>query len=411
MTSTDKNEKTVDTKMLLNSALELIHECSPHDAVQSKKFTIDTKNNKGYCINDAISFYISLDSIYSGHKKISSRFSRATALKIIEKAIFDKKVAGGDFSDVGTMELLKVFTDAKPEDVKVIAPISGIRIDSEGPISIGPFELGLSSTLKLPIANDNGYYISSEIKDSYDNEKSISIAHDEFQEFINLIFFTAGRKDDSMFVKTGLPSYDSISHQQMYVETSSYQILKKNIDFPSTSIKNMIVEKVPLDNEFFAANKNFGALWDLYKNRKDGKKLSDFGSRILNCSISLGEALKTQTEKDSVIHTCIALEILLSYDEGSLFQKSIGDRLAETFVFIVAKDKESRIEMSKLLKKVYRMRSALVHGGNKEIDQSYATIIQYSRAAIAELLTSDKYKDIKKIDDLYDMVKAAQNSY
>ncbi|MBA0443374.1 hypothetical protein D7Y51_09725 [Stenotrophomonas maltophilia] len=131
----------------------------------------------------------------------------------------------------------------------------------------------------------------------------------------------------------------------------------------------------------------------------------------MNCSISLGEALKTQTEKDSVIHTCIALEILLSYDEGSLFQKSIGDRLAETFVFIVAKDKESRIEMSKLLKKVYRMRSALVHGGNKEIDQSYATIIQYSRAAIAELLTSDKYKDIKKIDDLYDMVKAAQNSY
>ncbi|MBH1550284.1 HEPN domain-containing protein [Stenotrophomonas maltophilia] len=411
MAQKNKNENTVDTKMLLDSAMDLIHECSPHEAVHSKKFTIDTKNNKAYCVNDVISFYISLDSIYSGHKKISSRFSRATALKIIEKAIFDKKVAGEYFSDTGTVELLKVFTDAQPDDVKVIAPISGIRIDSEGPLVIGPFEIGHSQSLKFPISNDNEYYISSAIKDSYDNEKSIAVAHDEFEEFINLIFLIAGKKDNSVFIKTDLPSYRSMSHQQMYVDTTSYQVHKGKVDFPCASIKNKIVEKLPVDNEFFAANDKFNALWDLYKKRKNKERISDFESRILNCSISLGEALKSQTEKNSVIHTCIALEILLSYDEGSLFQKSIGDRLAETFVFIVAKDKESRIQMGALLKQVYRMRSALVHGGNKEIDQSYVTIIQYSRAAIAELLTSDKYKDVKKIGDLYDMVKAAQNSY
>ncbi|MDV6557696.1 hypothetical protein FA510_28225 [Pseudomonas aeruginosa] len=140
-------------------------------------------------------------------------------------------------------------------------------------------------------------------------------------------------------------------------------------------------------------------------------KISDLNSRILNCSISIGEAIRSQKEKDSVIHTCIALEILLSYDEGSLFQKSIGDRLADTFVFIVAKDKESRLRASSVLKKVYRMRSALVHGGSKEIDQSYVGIIQLVRAAIAELLNSEKYKDVKKIDKLYEMVKDAQNSY
>lgn len=57
------------------------------------------------------------------------------------------------------------------------------------------------------------------------------------------------------------------------------------------------------------------------------------------------------------------------------------------------------------------MRSALVHGGNKEIDQSYINIIHLTRAALAELLTQEKYKEVKSIDTLYQMVKDTQNFY
>lgn len=125
----------------------------------------------------------------------------------------------------------------------------------------------------------------------------------------------------------------------MYIETSSYQIQEKSLPLSDASVSNKIAEKLPVDNDFFINNKNFSAIWDLYKKRKNSQNISDFHSRILNCAISVGEALKNQNEKESIIHTCISLEILLSYDEGSLFQKSIADRLAEAFVFIVAKDK------------------------------------------------------------------------
>lgn len=411
MSSKKNDEPVKKIRQFLNSALEAIQPCSEDEARQSMKAKVQIATGKALAVADINSYITLLDAIYNSDDKINQRFSRETAYKIIDEHIFERRFLDKEFSDEEASSLLKIFTDATPEDVKVIAPISGIRLDKKETTIIGPFEIGISEKLKIPISNDNDYYICSEVKNSYDNSKSISLAHDEFQEFINLIFFMAGKKDNSVFIKTGLPSYPSYTHQQMYVETSSYQIQKKSSDFSDASINSKIVEKIPVDNDFFLKNPSFNKLWEFYRERKDGNRITDFHSRILNCSIAIGEALRSQKEKESVIHTCIALEILLSYDEGSLFQKSIGDRLADTFVFIVAKNKDSRLQVSTLLKKVYRMRSALVHGGTKEIDRSYVDIIQLIRTAIAELLNSEKYKEINKIDKLYEMVKDAQNSY
>lgn len=372
---------------------------------------IEISTEKALGVSDINSYIKLIDSIFNSNKTISKRFSKKTVYELIDKRLFSRKLLEKEFSESDASSLIKEFTEVLPENIKVLAPISGIRLDSVKKLLIGSFEIGNSENLTIPISNSNDYYICSEIKDSYDNEKSISTAQNEFDDFIRLIFFMAGKKDSSIFIKTGLPAYQSYTHQHIYVETSSYQIQKKTSTIDSASIRNKTAEKIPVDNDFFKKNKSFSKLWDIYKERKDGEKISELQSRILNCSISIGEALRSQNEKDSIIHTCIALEILLSYDEGSLFQKSIGDRLAETFVFIVALDKDTRIKTSTLLKKVYRMRSALVHGGNKEIDQSYIDIIQLTRAAISELLTSEKYKNINKIDALYEMVKDAQNSY
>ena len=107
----------------------------------------------------------------------------------------------------------------------------------------------------------------------------------------------------------------------------------------------------------------------------------------------------------------MAFEILFSFDEGSLFQKSIGDRLADTFAFIVAKDKEARLQTIKSVKSFYRLRSALVHGGDSKVNNDYIIFNRLLSAAISELLNNVKYKDVKNIDALYEMVKDAQNSY
>lgn len=180
-------------------------------------------------------------------------------------------------------------------------------------------------------------------------------------------------------------------------------------EFPFGSISNTFVEKIPIDNEFFYKNVNFAKLWDIYE-RQNTKK-NTLEKRLLNASIAIGESALSKNIKNSIIYTSMAFEILFSFDEGSLFQKSIGDKLADTFAFIVAKDKETRLQTIKSVKEFYRLRSALVHGGDTKVNNDYITFNRLLSAAISELLNNVKYRNVKSIDALYDMVKEAQNSY
>ncbi|HCF6942845.1 TPA: hypothetical protein NIJ01_005071, partial [Pseudomonas aeruginosa] len=168
----DNDEKI---KNLLNAALKTIHACSREEAVASKRSKIKVRTEQALMVTDINSYLVLLDAIYNSESKISQRFSRETAYKIIEDNIFEIKFSGKDLSNEDIVSLLKRFTDVSPEDVKVVAPISGVRLDKEGAVIIGSFEIGLSGSLKMPISNNNDYYICSEIKNSYDNLKAISL--------------------------------------------------------------------------------------------------------------------------------------------------------------------------------------------------------------------------------------------
>jgi hypothetical protein len=356
-------------------------------------------------------FLLNLERIYSIREPIFTRFTRQKIYKFVEdelikykknKKMFTKDVSNGFFHQ---------FEEQKPFSKYIIAPISGIRLDRSKKINISIFEIGKASELKSILSNDtDGYYIAVKIDDVYDDLVAIEEAKNKFSDFIRLIVFMSGKNDKRIFIKTGLPSYPSMSHQQMYVETSSYHATK-NIEneFPNSSISSTYVEKIPVDNEFFYKNDNFAKLWDIYERQSSKKNTLD--KRLLNASIAIGESALSRNIKNSIIYTSMAFEILFSFDEGSLFQKSIGDRLADTFAFIVAKDKEARLQTIKSVKSFYRLRSALVHGGDSKVNNDYIIFNRLLSAAISELLNNVKYKDVKNIDALYEMVKDAQNSY
>ena len=133
--------------------------------------------------------------------------------------------------------------------------------------------------------------------------------------------------------------------------------------------------------------------------------------RLLNASMAIGESSLSRNTKNSIIYTSMALEILFSLNENSLFQPSIADKLSDAFAFFIGEDKETRLSASKAIKSFYSIRSALVHGGNPKVNNDYIIINSYLRAIIKELLNNEKYVDIKTISDLYTMVKEAQYSY
>jgi hypothetical protein len=395
---------------LLNEVLELIEQRPHAEAIKSVKFWLYP--DKCYALTDGEKFYSNLEGVFNIDKKISKRFSRKLIFDFLEESLLKKKNENNKYTEDMEDVIFDSFYQVSPKTLYVTAPISGIRLDENiNKFELSVFKFGDLSSLSIPISNENGIYIQTAINEVYDNSIAIKNAENSFYDFAKLIVFISGKNDKSIQINTGLPLRPSLSHEQMYVETTSYQITNEQGALEQGKIENKYLEKIPINNKFFYESKRFKKLWSMYEIKHKGNKLTDMQSRILNSSLAIGESAMSQNTKNSVIYTCIALEILFSYDEGSIFQKSIADRLADTFSYIVGEDKEARLISSNLLKKVYRMRSALVHGGDKEISDEYVAINILLKAAISELLNNEKYSQLKKIDELYAMVKDAQNSY
>lgn len=399
---------------LLNKNLSLIETGATSDAGIAHAKSWFSKNEILYISKQNIEqFNQILEQIYSLNENIYTRFTRQKIYKFIEDEIVKQKKDQSLFQEEISKNIFKTFEEQEPYSKYIIAPISGIRLDSVDKINISIFEIGKQSSLNSFLSNDaDGYYIAVKIDNIYDDLIAIEEAKNKFLDFIRLIVFLSGRNDKKILIKTGLPSYPSISHERMYVESSSYQIAENIEDeFPNGKMDSTYLEKIPIDNDFFCKHENFIKIWELYEKKHSNKKISKIETRLLNAAIAIGESAQSKNTKNSIIYTSMAFEILFSFDEGSLFQKSIGDRLADIFAFIVATDKESRLNTIKAVKDFYKLRSALVHGGDTKVNNDYIVFNGFLSAVISELLNNEKYKNVQQINDLYNMVKDAQNSY
>jgi hypothetical protein len=406
---------------LLNTLLNFIEKTSEINSSIYPKSWIINSNEMLFISRDNIEAYsITIENIYGINKNIYTRFTRKKVYEFIENKILMAKRKDIKFTKKISETFFKELENIKPYSRYIISPISGIRLDNLNKINISIFEIGKINQLKsnLFTNDEDGYYIAVKINDIYDDAIAIEEAKNRFSDFIRIIVFLSGKNDKEILIKTGLPSYPSISHEQMYVETSFYQITENMKDeFPSSEMNNRYIEKIPVDNNFFTKNKDFTKLWDIYEKQSLNKNISKkdkkdtMEKRLLYASIAIGESALSRNIKNSIIYTSMALEILFSFNENSMFQRSIADKLSDTFAFFIGVDKETRLSASKLIKTFYGLRSALVHGGNKKVNNDYIVINMYLRFIIKELLNNEKYKNIKTINDLYTMVKEAQYSY
>jgi len=395
----------------MGTAIELLEIVNSSELANQSSFKAwSSPDGTSVVVTDNAAYSNVLESLAFENSKISSRFSRKTIYKFIEDRLPRIKRSGQipESSESFFKELLE--QDAT--SMVVSAPISGIRLDK----GVRAFELacyrfGYLQDLKVPMANQTGMYISTTIKDVYDKEIAFQKAENAFLNFAKLIVFLSGKQDKSILIETGLPLKPDVSHEQMYVSTNSYQIQDEQGRIASAAVASIYVEKIPVNNDFFSSREVLGKLWDLYERKHAGGKLGDLESRILNAALALGESASTKDIRNSVLYTCIALEILFSRDDGALFQKSIGQNIADLFAFIVAKEAPARKEIVKLTKKVYGMRSAIVHGGDKEMSNENLVINHFMRAALGELLTAERFKEVKRLSTVCEMLLDAQYSY
>lgn len=352
-----------------------------------------------------------LEKIYNHNKIIKSKFSSKKIYQYTKKEVFSKKRMNLLFTQREAESFFNELLAIKPRSCKVMAPISGIRLDFQDIVNMSIFEVGKTDNLKLTFNSlQSEYYVSASIKDIYDDDLAIEIAENKFLDFIRLIVFMSGGDDRSIRIKVGLPVYESLGPIQMYVDSSSYRVVENDNSLRgSVAMQNKVMEKLPLDAPFFQSNGCFQKLWDIYE--EPITKKNKMKRRVLNASISIGESALSRNVKNSIIYTSMAFEMLFSLDESALFQSSIADKLAGNLAFIVGTDKHSRLQIIKDVKKFYALRSGLVHGASPDLDSSYMTFNVLLRESINELLNNEKYEKVNDISVLYEMLKEAQNSY
>ncbi|QPB79072.1 hypothetical protein EHE21_06625 [Proteus sp. GOKU] len=397
---------------IINEIMALMQTGTHKDIKNAQKYW--SFNDKMVYVNEMEKYNLLLEKIYELDKKINNRFYRSTIFKYLNEQLPKIKIQNKPFN-YDLESFFKDFYDVKPQNLVITAPISGIRLNNGiRSFELSCFKFGYLKDLEFPITGEteaDGMYISTIVKNIYDKAEAIQKAKDAFLNFAKMIVFISGKLDKNILIETGLPLKPSLSHEQMYVSTSSYQVSNENGPLESAQINNQFLEKIPVNDPFFCNSRYFKRLWDFYEKKHNSQKLNDIESRILNSALALGESALTTDTRNSIIYTCISLEILFSLDDGSLFQKSIGEKLSDVFSFIVAKDVDSRLEIGKLVKKVYGLRSAIVHGGKKELSSENLVVNIYMRAAINEILNNEIFSGINKLQDIYDKLKRAQNSY
>ncbi|SEQ55459.1 hypothetical protein SAMN03159444_01930 [Pseudomonas sp. NFACC02] len=395
----------------MSAMMELLKIVDTAELVKEKSYKSWTSfDGTAVVTTNSNEYFIILELLAIDNSTIASRFSRKTIYKFIEDRLPKIKRTGD--APASAEAFFAELLEQKSTSMTVTVPISGIRLDHDvREFELACFKFGYLQDLEVPLANQNGMYISTVISDVYDKEIAYEKAENAFLNFGKLIVFLAGKQDKSILIETGLPLKPDMSHELMYVSTNSYQVRDGNGFMSTADIRTKTIEKIPVNDPFFISREQLGKVWGLYERKHAGAKLQDLEARILNTALALGESASTKDMRNSILYTCIALEVLFSHNDGALFQKSIGQNVADLFAFIVAKDVNSRKSIAKLTKKVYGMRSAIVHGGDKEMSNENVTVNYFLRGALTELLTAERFKDTKRMSTIYDMMQDAQYSY
>jgi len=423
---------------ILNELLEIIIQSSPQcqECFSAYRSWISNKNLAFIVPHQYAQAYEILSmSIYLGDKFISTNFSPKTALTHAEKKIISLKKLGRNFDESSASSIFEELYKISPETKKIFAPISGIRLSNHSKFSIGAYVICHSSQFTIPISQAPCMCIGVTVEDVYDDIIALNIATNLFIDFCRIVHFFLGKFDNNHVIKIGLPALPSLSPTQMYVESSSFMILGGQDEFLGASTNNRTLEIIDIDNNLFIDHTQLSPLWNMHVHSiKDGKTLSNndrkkfnkkLSTRIINSSIATGEAAKNEDIKNSMIYACVALETLLSYDhetfindDNSFFKrvisavryvftkkkKSLGitERMAISMAFILGKDKKSYDHVYSRVKKLYGMRSALVHGGQKIITMNdSAELGSFVRAAIAILLIDSRFTKMETIDELW----------
>lgn len=353
-----------------------------------------------------VSTYIaSINTIFYNNPTISSRYLFETFHKKIDEFVISLIKEGLTIDTPSIQKFEKSLIDAEEFSDTIMMPVYGVSIGLKDNLEFGPFKIFDISNFKQINrshikAPDKGIYISiADIKHS-DTQLAYQQALLKFSEFKYILHYMIGHKSEKYLVKFGTREQPDPNERLIFTDSLDRFLIRQNA-IVSSSMENKFIEQIDISDHFFVSDETGNArIWKLYTDYHKGTN-TKLEHRIIRSIITAGKSLSSLDISDAFVSLIIAYEILLSYDDNSLFSKSIGQNLSESFALILGDKLEVRKSIFSDIKKFYSTRSALVHSsGKRPTPLQFQKALHYLQRITLLLLTDDNLKELKTIEEL-----------
>ncbi|WP_404343943.1 hypothetical protein [Vreelandella venusta] len=230
-------------------------------------------------------------------------------------------------------------------------------------------------------------------------EKAVEIADQKFERFELILRYIIGIPTSRFEV--GILNYQGWRHRRAYVFSDDGQV-------SNTASNHGSFEPITLDDPYFLSQEaGYENAWDI----ASSKNLNKFQKRILLAIEWIGQSIAEPLPQSAFLKSAIALEIIFTYNERSIITPSILNQISEGAALLLGVSVEDRLEIESKVKRLYGLRSAIVHSGNKNISESdHKDMLGISRAVVSKLLTSEALINIGSVEKLYELLKNTKYS-
>ena len=242
----------------------------------------------------------------------------------------------------------------------------------------------------------NNKYKNSVLKttiSAYDEYKFQELAHKKFSDFDKLLSFSCFPYAGRQIAAAIFPNHN----QEEFISIDGTNFTRNNgLSEKAILITTHIQSIIEIMDKIGTA-----FIWDLYNN----EDRNEIENRIITSALWIGMANNEEDKNVSFTEYCFALETLLQYDSGKLLSPSIGYNISETAAFIISKNYKKRKEIKTKISNLYSLRSAIVHGGKKQVTDSDLKEILTLVMLLVINLYHDKWTQYENIKKLYEKIE------
>lgn len=336
---------------------------------------------------------------------VSGTLSKTKFTRLLVPALQLKKKATTDFTKNDCDVFWKSIEAIPIVEHRVLREVFGASIsNSADPLNISCFTIydwhrhkslitGPHITNDSLVWNESKHGLLAECKvQARDEQKALELADILFTKLESIIRFMIGRRTERF--EFGILNYAGSRLSKHYLFNDDHITAGDACIGP--------IEAIPLDDEYFSKPRpEFARLLSLLVSQ-----CNSLERRILRSVEWTAQAIIDPNPASAFIKAATSLEVLFSVTEKGVITPSIMAQISESCAHILGNTPESCVNIEATVKRLYGIRSAIVHSGKDSVpEENLATFIYITRSVAIELLANSSYLAIESIEKLHETLR------